>query len=78
MLSYHHAFKKNMEIGECLCRHFSIEDGRKKTFSVFVLCHFKKGKNATETRFVQHMRKVQQLIEYVKSDLPTFMLGISH
>ena len=41
--------------------HFNIEDGRKKTFSVFVLYHFKKGKNATETRFVQCMKKVQRL-----------------
>ena len=40
--------KKDIKIGEFLCSHFNIEDGRKKaTFSAF---YFKKGKNATETQ----------------------------
>ena len=37
-------------MGEFLCRHFNIEDGRKKKqhFGHLMLYYFKKGKNATE------------------------------
>ena len=60
MLSYHHAFKKkNMEIGECIA--ILILKMEEKNISLFVLYHFKKGKNATETRFVQCMKKVRRL-----------------
>ena len=39
-------FKKDIKIGAFLCRHFNIEDGRKKaTFSAY---YWKKGKKATE------------------------------
>ena len=39
--------KKDIKIGEFLCSHFNIEDGRKKaTFSAYYAL---KGKNATET-----------------------------
>ena len=53
--------KKLIKIGEFLCRHFNIEDGRKKQhFWHIMLYYFKKGKNATEMqkRFVQCMEKV--------------------
>ena len=43
--------KKNIKIGEFLCSHFSIEDGRKySTCLAYVLYYFKKGKNPTETQ----------------------------
>ena len=49
-------------MGEFLCSHFNIEDGRKiQHFWHIMLYYFKKGKNATEThkkRFVQCMEKV--------------------
>ena len=42
--------KKDIKIGEFLCSHFNIEDGRKKQhFQHIMLYYFKKGKNATET-----------------------------
>ena len=42
--------KKNIKIGEFLCRHFNTEDGRKyATFWHVILYYFKKVKNATET-----------------------------
>ena len=42
--------KKDVKIGEFLCSHFNIEDGRKKQhFRYIMLYYFKKGKNATET-----------------------------
>ena len=50
-----------MKIGEFLCSHFNIEDGRKYTFQDTMLYYFKKGKNTTEIqkkRFVQCMEKV--------------------
>lgn len=37
-------------MGEFLCSYFNIEDGRRKTFSVYCAFYFKKGKNATETK----------------------------
>ena len=51
-LSYQRALKKNIKIGEFLCNHFIIEDGRKKeTFSEHImLYYFKKGKNTTKTK----------------------------
>ena len=43
--------KKLIKIGEFLCSHFNIEDGRKKQhFQHIMLYYFKKGKNATETQ----------------------------
>ena len=44
--------KRRIKIGEFLCSHFNIEDGRKKaTFlAYYALFFFKKGENATETR----------------------------
>ena len=43
--------KKNIKIGEFLCSHFNIEDGRKKQhFLYIVLYYFKKIKNTTETQ----------------------------
>ena len=46
------AFKKRLiKIGEFLCSHFNIEDGRKKQhFQHIMLYYFKKGKNTTETQ----------------------------
>ena len=44
-------FKKDIKIGEFLCSHFNIEDGRNKaTFWHIMLYYFKKGKNTTETQ----------------------------
>ena len=41
--------KNDIKIGEFLCSHFNIEDGRKKQhFPHIMLYYFKKGKNATE------------------------------
>ena len=43
--------KKLIKIGEFLCRHFNIKDGRKyATFWHITLHYFKKGKNATEMK----------------------------
>ena len=44
-------FKKRLiKIGEFLCSHFNIEDGRRKQhFWHIMLYYFKKDKNATET-----------------------------
>ena len=53
--------KKDIKIGEFLCSHFNIGDGRKKaTFRHIMVYYFKKGKNAAETqkRFVQCTEKV--------------------
>ena len=42
--------KKDIKVGEFLCSHFNIEDGRKKQhFQHIMLYYFKKGKIATET-----------------------------
>ena len=42
--------KKDIKIGEFLCSHFNIDDGRKKQyFQHIMLYYFKKGTNATET-----------------------------
>ena len=41
---------KNIKIGEFLCSHFNIEDGRKQLFWRIMLYYLKKGKNATETQ----------------------------
>ena len=41
--------KKDIKIGEFLCSHFNIEDGREKaTFSAYYVLLFQKGKNTTE------------------------------
>ena len=41
--------EKNIKIGEVLCSHFNIDDGRKyATFLHIMLYYFKKGKNGTE------------------------------
>ena len=41
--------KKKIKIGESLCSHFNIEDGRKKQhFRHIMLYYFKKGRNTTE------------------------------
>ena len=41
--------------GELLCSHFNTEDGKNKHhFQHFMLYHFKKGKNTTET----HTKKI--------------------
>ena len=43
--------KKDIKIGEFLCNHFNIEDGRKKQhLRHIMLCYFKEDKNATETQ----------------------------
>ena len=43
--------KKLIKIGDFLCSHFNIKDGRKyTTFWHIMLYNFKKGKNATETQ----------------------------
>ena len=43
--------KKDIKIGELLCSHFNIENGRKKQhIQHIMLYYFKKGKNATETQ----------------------------
>ena len=42
-------FFRNIKIGEILCSHFIIEDGRKeKRFQHIMLYYFKKGENLTE------------------------------
>ena len=41
-------FKKLIKIGEFLCSHFNIEDGRKHVFRHIMLYYFKKCKSATE------------------------------
>ena len=42
---------KKHQIGEFLCSHFNIEDGRKyTTFLKNYAYYFKKGKNATDTQ----------------------------
>ena len=69
-------------MGEFLCRHFNIEDGRNyATLQHIMLYYFKKGKNATEVqkkkRFVRSVEKVLWLIEYVKSGFRSFMPEIS-
>ena len=72
--------KKDIKIGEFLCSHLNIKDGRKKQyFRHIMLYYFKKGKNATkmQKRFVQCMEKVLWLIEQVKSGLWSFVLEIS-
>ena len=51
-LSYQCSFKSRLiKIGEFLCSHFHIEDGRKKKqhFLHIMLYYFKKGKSTTET-----------------------------
>ena len=40
-------FKKDIKIGEFLCSHFNIEDGRKH-FRHIMLYYFRKGKNVTK------------------------------
>ena len=48
-MSYQCAFKNLIKIGELLCSHFNIEDGRKYTmFRHIMLYYVKKGKDATE------------------------------
>ena len=43
--------KNLIKIGEFLCGHFNIEDGRKyTTFWHIMFYYFKKGKNSTETQ----------------------------
>ena len=76
------AFKKRLiKIGEFLCSHFNIKDGRKKQhFWHIMLYYFKKCKHATEMqrkKFVQCVEKVLRLIKHVKSGLRSFMLEIS-
>ena len=46
------ALKKQLiKIGEFLCSHFNIEDGRRKAiFSAYYALLFQEGKNATETQ----------------------------
>ena len=54
-------FLKDYKIGEFLCSHFNIEDGRRyATFWCIMLYYFKKGIKATEMQklFVQCMEKV--------------------
>ena len=42
-------FRKLIKIGEFLCSHFNIEDGRNRQhFCHIMLYYFMKGKNATE------------------------------
>ena len=51
LVSFQREFGKNIKIGEFLCGHFNIEDGRKyTTFWHIMFYYFKKGKNSTETQ----------------------------
>ena len=68
--------KKPYQIGEFLCSHFNIEDGRKQATFLAYYDYFRKGKNATKThrkRCVQCVEKVLRLIECVKSDFRSFL-----
>ena len=42
--------KKFIKIGEFLCTHFNIEDGRRYTFLVYYALLFQEGENVTEVQ----------------------------
>ena len=50
-MSYQHAFKKIIKIGEFRCRHFNVEmEKDTQLFWCIMLYYFKEGKNANETQ----------------------------
>ena len=54
--------KTFIKIGEFLCRHFNIEDGRKYTYQRISLYYFKKGKNATERQKKKDLQCMEKVL----------------